>query len=44
MEDAGYNVQVAGSAAAALALLETDLFDLALLDMRLDERQLMLIQ
>ena len=37
LEDAGYEVQVAGSSTAALALLETDHFDLALLDMRLDE-------
>lgn len=35
--DEGYDVQVAGSFAAALALLETNHFDLALLDMRLDE-------
>jgi CheY-like chemotaxis protein len=37
LEDAGYKVQVAGSSAAALALLRSGHFDLALLDMRLDE-------
>jgi ATP-dependent Lon protease len=37
LEDAGYDVQVADSSTAALALLETDHFDLAVLDVRLDE-------
>jgi len=37
LKDAGYEVQVAGSSAAALALLRSGHFDLALLDMRLDE-------
>jgi len=37
LEDAGYDVQVADSSPAALALLETGRFDLAVLDMRLDE-------
>ena len=36
-EDAGYDVQVADSSARALELLRTDQFDLAVLDMRLDE-------
>ena len=35
--DEGYDVQVADSSNAAVALLEADHFDLALLDMRLDE-------
>jgi CheY-like chemotaxis protein len=35
--DEGYNVQVADSSARALRLLETSRFDLAVLDMRLDE-------
>jgi len=37
LEDAGYDVQVAESSIAALALLKTHHFDLAVLDMRLDE-------
>jgi len=37
LEDAGYDVQVAESSIAALTLLKTDHFDLAVLDMRLDE-------
>ena len=37
LEDAGYDVQVAESFPAALKLLETSHFDLAVLDMRLDE-------
>ena len=37
LEDAGYDVQVAESSITALALLKTDQFDLAVLDMRLDE-------
>ena len=37
LEDEGYAVQVAGSSDAALSLLASDHFDLALLDMRLDE-------
>ena len=36
-EDAGYDVRVAASSARALELLRTDQFDLAVLDMRLDE-------
>ena len=36
-EDAGYDVRVADSSARALELLRTDRFDLAVLDMRLDE-------
>jgi CheY-like chemotaxis protein len=35
--DAGYDVQAADSSASALKLLKTDHFDLAVLDMRLDE-------
>ncbi len=35
--DEGYAVQVADSLASALELIETDHFDLAVLDMRLDE-------
>jgi len=35
--DAGYDVQVADSSSSALKLLETGRFDLAVLDMRLDE-------
>ena len=35
--DAGYDVQVADSSSSAVKLLETDRFDLAVLDMRLDE-------
>jgi CheY-like chemotaxis protein len=35
--DEGYDVQVADSSAGALELLETSHFDLAVLDMRLDE-------
>ena len=37
LEDEGYAVQVAGSSDAALKLLASDHFDLALLDVRLDE-------
>ena len=37
LEDEGYAVQVAGSSDAALMLLASDHFDLALLDVRLDE-------
>lgn len=37
MADEGYNVQVADSLPSALNLLEVDNFDLAVLDMRLDE-------
>ncbi len=37
LEDAGYDVQVAESSPAALELLKTSHFDLAVLDMRLDE-------
>jgi CheY-like chemotaxis protein len=37
LEDAGYEVQVAESSAAALDLLRSGHFDLALLDIRLDE-------
>ena len=37
LKDEGYAVQVAGSSDAALSLLASDHFDLALLDMRLDE-------
>lgn len=37
LEDAGYEVQVADSSAKALELLRTNRFDLAVLDMRLDE-------
>ena len=37
LEDEGYAVQVADSSDAALSLLASDHFDLALLDMRLDE-------
>ncbi len=35
--DAGYDVQVTDSSAGALALLRAEPFDLAVLDMRLDE-------
>jgi CheY-like chemotaxis protein len=37
LADEGYDVQVAGSSHGALELLEADRFDLAVLDMRLDE-------
>ena len=37
LEDAGYDVQVAESFPSALKSLETSHFDLAVLDMRLDE-------
>jgi CheY-like chemotaxis protein len=37
LEDAGYTVQVAESSTEALNLLESQRFDLAVLDMRLDE-------
>jgi len=37
LEDAGYDVQVADSLPAALTLLEAGHFDLAVLDIRLDE-------
>lgn len=37
LEDAGYHVQVADSSAGALELLRTGHFDLAVVDMRLDE-------
>lgn len=37
LEDAGYDVQVADSSTNALELLRTDHFDVAVLDIRLDE-------
>ena len=37
LKDEGYSVQVAASSSQALELLETDPFDLAVLDIRLDE-------
>ena len=37
LEDVGYDVQVADSSARARELLRTDRFDVALLDIRLDE-------
>ncbi len=37
LEDEGYEVQVAGSSPQALELLESNCFDLAVLDIRLDE-------
>lgn len=38
LADEGYDVEVADSLPQALEFLETDRFDLAVLDMRLDER------
>lgn len=38
LEDEGYNVQTAGSRTSALELLQADNFDLAVLDVRLDEQ------
>lgn len=37
LEDVGYKVRAAGSSSEALALLEASHFDLAVLDVRLDE-------
>jgi two-component system, NtrC family, nitrogen regulation response regulator NtrX len=37
LEDEGYEVQVAGSSSQALELLASNRFDLAVLDLRLDE-------
>ena len=37
LNDAGYQVEIAGSFSDAVALLEAQQFDLALVDMRLDE-------
>ena len=37
LKDAGYDVQIADSSAAALGLLETNHFELAVLDIRLDD-------
>lgn len=37
LSDAGYEVQVAESSVGALRLLETNMFDVAVVDLRLDE-------
>lgn len=37
LEDEGYDIEVAGSSSEALELLRADHFDLAVLDIRLDE-------